>query len=52
MRRDDGGHRAFLVPAADILGRLESALNAGQVSMIRFAISDHHVSHSMRNISS
>ncbi|KAK9621748.1 hypothetical protein V6Z98_006457 [Aspergillus fumigatus] len=37
------------VPAADILGRVENALNAGQMSMIRFAISDHHVSHSMDN---
>lgn len=37
------------VPAADIRGRVENALDTGQMSMIRFAIADHVLSYSMEN---
>lgn len=37
------------VPAADIRSRVENALDAGHMSMIRFEIKDHQVSYSMEN---
>ncbi|GAB1197595.1 hypothetical protein APSETT444_006893 [Aspergillus pseudonomiae] len=36
-------------PAADIASRVENALQAGHMSMIRFEIKDHQVSYSMEN---
>ncbi|KAL2014888.1 hypothetical protein VTN00DRAFT_2413 [Thermoascus crustaceus] len=37
------------VSPADLRGRVESALNSGHMSMIRFAITDHVASYSMEN---